>query len=157
MVSVVHAKKENVAKFGPGVLERVVLFARKYHPEANEEILVGFCLGQMYAENPTALTLAVFDDDKRLWGHALFVLEEHFGSPHVTIVQLELDHENGGQHPKNRAGAYRDGMKILDDWTKSLGCSCQMLYAANDKVADIFEKYGAKRTGRVLMKRTIER
>jgi len=143
---IVHFAYNNCHTLGGPVLHRAAKFAVDNDLDSNPEILWHTLASQMAAQNPDTVVIAAVDG-KKVAGHLVARAVNYDGNVSVMITQLQID----SKMREDREETMAMGWAKLEEWAKSINAKNIRCWAMNEKVANLFERFGLVDKGYVLM------
>lgn len=138
-LEIVHCSAGNVARLGPQVIERAILFAETYDVLVDPQTLMANIAGQMYAQDGARwmLILAAVSTEYQdaVVGHAIVELVNNHGRTTAVVSQLQVDKDQR----VGREETIRSGMGVVWTWAKSMGATKIRAWALNEKLARLYE------------------
>lgn len=150
-IIIVHASTPGARSYFRCALDRIVDFCRKYESEADPELMYSEVCRNFFLENPSMVVFVGLNERGAIVAHLLAAIEEYFGNRRVTVLQYWKDHgESIGLDQKAEV------LEAVAQWGQRCGATEMKIYARNEQVAQIFEKYGFKRDKKVIMNAPLE-
>ena len=149
---VVHASQGNVSRYGGDVVKRVVAFNEKRGLNCIPEVVFADLATQMCSADPHTLCLACIDDDDKVRGHAVSHIQELYGYRTVMVYHLEIDDD---ARDETRAAMLAQGWNQIEEWARLNECRAIRTWAMNERLAEIFSRYGFEAQPHVLMEKEL--
>jgi len=143
-----HSILSDSWRYYPEFQKRVKEFCTKYDSDADSDALCRFLRLSFVSDKPTAFMAVGLDGDGVVVGHLLAIVEQWFGKPVCTILQLESE----DKIPKE---VWDDTMSALRTFGKVHNIEFFQLAARSEAAARLFRRYGFQRT-RTIMKMPVE-
>jgi len=150
-LTLVHASIPSSHKYLRKALERVVAMNEAYDGEADKELLFLELSAAFHHKKPGHLLYVGIDDEDKIVAHGYAAIEFYYGTPVVTCHQLWRNSSAVQFEP----GQLEQALDSIANWGATHGATKMRTYASNAKVAAIAEKYGWRKTDRILMERDI--
>jgi hypothetical protein len=150
-ITLVHVSIPSSHKYLRKALERVVTMNESYDGEANPEMLFLQLSAAFHHEKPGHLLYVGIDEHDEIVAHGFAALEYYYGEPVVTCHQLWRN----ALAAKFEPGQLEKALDSIANWGASHGATKMRTFAANEKVVKIAERYGWRKTERVMMERDI--
>jgi hypothetical protein len=150
---VVHISKGNVNRYGGDIVKRAVAFNDKRGLKCVPEAVFAELSAQMCMEAPHTLCLACVDDEEKVRGHAISHINELYGYRTAMVYHLEIDED---ARDDTRMAMLMQGWEQIEEWARVNGCKAIRTWAMNEKLAEIFSRYGFEAQSHVLMEKELK-
>lgn len=146
-----HANVES-RKFLRPFLEKSLDFEQiRIETDTDPDVLYHHLIGNYYADKPTMLLLIGVDDEGKIVSHLIGQVEEFYGARYFTVLWYAKDH--GYELSDDERWEIWDFIK---DWAIKWNIDKVRAIAQNETNAEIFLKYGLKKTPKVYMEMSVK-
>ena len=150
-ILLVHKSVVESHEYMRAAVERCVAFNNAYEGKANGEILALELTGSFYADAPQNLLYIGIDENAKICASGFATLANYFGTRVVDCDQLWRDSKAAKFEP----GQLEQVLKSITKWGQLHGAKVMRTYAINEKVAEVAEGYGWKRSPQILLEMDI--
>lgn len=150
-ILLVHKSVVESHKYMRAAVERCVAFNDAYEGKAENETLALELTGAFYADAPQNLLYVGIDENDKICASGFATLAHYFGARVVDCDQLWRDSKAAKFEP----GQIEKVLESIAKWGQLHGAKVMRTYAINEKVAEIAEGYGWKRSPQILLEMDI--
>jgi hypothetical protein len=146
-IKLLHSSLRDSWPLFPVFMDRIKAFSEAYESDMDYPLFAEYLHMSFIAQKPTALMIAEMEDDKVV-GHMVAIAERWFGTPCVTVVQIQSDKAVSEQ-------VWTEAQSALQFFAVAHDAKFIQIAARNPALARLFGRRGFKE-GRILMKRPVE-